>query len=51
MSDKHRWQDPGNIGQPDYNKITGRVFLIFVALLFFAFVKIGIKNHWFDFIL
>lgn len=47
MSGKSRWNDPANVGQPDYIKVGKKIMLLIVLLVMAAMIKIGFKNNWF----
>lgn len=49
MSSKSRWNNPADIGQPDYVKVGIRVMFFLILLVVMAMIKIGFNNNWFDF--
>lgn len=48
MSNKKRWSDPANEGQPDWEKIGNRMFLIIMLLVAATIAKMAMANHWID---
>jgi hypothetical protein len=42
------WRAPADRGQPDPEKMAIYIMLVILAVLFMAYVRVGIREGWFE---
>jgi len=42
------WREPADRGQPNPEKMATYIMLIILAVLFVAYIRVGIREGWFE---